>query len=61
MKGSDLKKMIELFRTDIRIFNLVYEQCKCLGQVFCLGAFEGFVMYASIVALAIVKVGEHKK
>lgn len=53
--------MIELFRTDVRIFNLVYEQCKCLGQVFCLGAFEGFVMYASIVALAIVKVGEHKK
>lgn len=53
--------MIDLFRTDISIFNLVYQQCKGLGSIFCMGAFEGFVMYASIITLAIVKVGEHKK
>ena len=46
---------------DIRIFNVIYEQCRSLGNIFCMGAFEGFVMYASLIALAIVKVGEKKK
>lgn len=46
---------------DIRIFNIIYEQCKSLGSVFYMGAFEGFVMYASLIALAITKVGEKKK
>lgn len=50
-----------MFDFDIRIFNVVYEQCKSLGQVFCMGAFEGFVMYSSLLVLAIVKVGEKKK
>lgn len=49
-----------MFDLDIRIFNLIYTQCASLGKAFCLGAFEGFVMYSSIVVLAIVKVGEKK-
>lgn len=53
--------MINLFRTDLNLFNLIYQQCKSLGNVFYMGAFEGFVMYASIITLAIVKVGEKKK
>ena len=50
-----------MFDFDIRIFNFFYQQCKSLGNVFCMGAFEGFVMYTSLITLAIVKVGEKKK
>lgn len=50
-----------MFNLDIRIFNLIYQQCKSLGDAFYMGAFEGFIMYSSLIALAIVKVGEKKK
>lgn len=52
--------MINLFRTDISIFNLIYQQCKTLGDAFFMGAFEGFVIYSGLIILAIVKVGEKK-
>lgn len=52
-----------MFDLDIRLFNIIYHQCKILGSIFSMGAFEGFIMYVSVVALGIVKVQEarHKK
>lgn len=45
-----------MFNLDLQIFNFIYSNCKHLGGAFGYGAFEGFVLYGSITALAIVKV-----
>ncbi|MBW6411839.1 hypothetical protein [Clostridium weizhouense] len=47
-----------MFDLDIRLFNLIYTQCRTLGNAFNMGAFEGFVMYAGVVTLGITKVLE---
>ncbi|NOW07880.1 hypothetical protein [Clostridium beijerinckii] len=45
-----------MFNLDLQIFNFIYSNCKHLGGAFGYGAFEGFVLYGSVIALAIVKV-----
>lgn len=52
-----------MFNLDIRLFNYIYNNCKSLGSTFGFGAFEGLVMYSSLILLAIVKVreGNNKK
>lgn len=39
-----------MFDLDILLFNYLYGLCKAFGGVFSLGAFEGFIMYSSILA-----------
>lgn len=50
-----------LFGTDLRLFNIIYSQCKQLGGIFSFGVFEGFVLYSSLILLIIFKVGEKRK
>lgn len=45
-----------MFNLDLQLFNFIYSNCKHLGGAFGYGAFEGFVLYGSVIALAIVKV-----
>lgn len=47
-----------MFDLDLKIFSFIYSNCRSLGRVFYLGAFEGFVMYSSLILLAVVKVKE---
>ena len=50
-----------MFDLDIRVFNSIYYQCNQLGSLFGFGAFEGLVMYGSLILLAVIKVSEAKK
>lgn len=50
-----------MFNLDLKVFYYLYDNCRVLGSAFGFGAFEGFVMYASVITLAIVKVNEAKK
>lgn len=45
-----------MFNLDFRLFNLIYNQCKSLGSVFYLGAFEGAIFYLSFIMLGITTV-----
>ncbi|NOW07242.1 hypothetical protein [Clostridium beijerinckii] len=45
-----------MFNLDVQLFNYLYSSCKLLGNAFYMGAFEGFVLYSSVMVLAIVKV-----
>lgn len=49
-----------MFNLDLQLFNFIYSNCKHLGGAFGYGAFEGFVLYGSVIALAIVKVTDSK-
>jgi integral membrane sensor domain MASE1 len=49
-----------MFNLDLRLFNIIYTHCKVLGSAFGFGAFEGAVIYCSIILLAIIKVKESK-
>lgn len=40
-----------MFVLDKLIFAFIYAHCKALGATFCLGAFEGFVIYFSTITL----------
>ncbi|GEP65185.1 hypothetical protein CBE01nite_29530 [Clostridium beijerinckii] len=50
-----------MFDLDLKVFYFFYSHCKVLGSIFGFGAFEGAIMYISVIALAIVKVNEAKK
>lgn len=45
-----------MFNLDIQLFNYLYNSCRLLGNAFNMGIFEGFVLYGSVMALAVVKV-----
>ncbi|MCI1478203.1 MAG: hypothetical protein LKH93_19755 [Clostridium beijerinckii] len=45
-----------MFNLDIQLFNYLYNSCRLLGNAFNMGAFEGFVLYGSVMVLAVVKV-----
>lgn len=49
-----------MFDLDIKVINYIYQQCRALGSIFNFGAFEGFVMYAGLITLGIIKVTEKK-
>ncbi|NMF04592.1 hypothetical protein ACUH7Y_09735 [Clostridium beijerinckii] len=49
-----------MFNLDIQLFNIIYSNCRHLGGAFGYGAFEGLVLYSSVIALAIVKVTDSK-
>ena len=50
-----------MFNLDFRLFNAIYEHCYRLGSSFGYGAFEGLVLYASVISLAVITVASNKK
>jgi uncharacterized membrane protein YjgN (DUF898 family) len=50
-----------MFNLDLKLFYYLYKNCRALGSAFGFGAFEGFIMYSSVIVLAVVKVLEAKK
>lgn len=50
-----------MFNLDVRVFNYVYNNCRQMGSVFGFGAFEGFIMYSSLVSLGIIRFLDAKK
>lgn len=44
-----------MFKLDSFVLTLLYNQCKTIGTSIGFGAFEGFVVYFSIVTLAVLK------
>lgn len=44
-----------MFRLDSIVFTLLYNQCRNLGNSLGFGAFEGAVIYFSILTLAVFK------
>lgn len=49
-----------MFKLDLEVINIVYQQCRALGSIFNFGAFEGFIMYAGLITLGIMKITEKK-
>lgn len=49
-----------MFDLDLRLFYFIYNQCRSLGSAFGFGAFEGFIMYLSIIMLAVSEVMNKK-
>lgn len=52
------------FYLDIEIAKVAYNSCQRLGQVFGYGAFEGMVMYMSVITLGIfegIRTSKRKK
>lgn len=43
-----------MFNSDITIFNFIYEHCYTLGKIFNLGALEGFIIYAGLIAWVVM-------
>lgn len=50
-----------MLNSDIRVFNYVYNNCRQMGNIFGFGAFEGFIMYGSLLSLGLVRFFETKK
>ncbi|MCE5221648.1 MAG: hypothetical protein LLF98_10400 [Clostridium sp.] len=50
-----------MFDLDIKLFSLLYSCCKSLGNIFGFGAFEGMIMYSSVILLGITEVTNSKK
>lgn len=46
---------------DVIVLSFIYKQCLILGSAFGFGAFEGGVIYASLLTLLGFKVAENKK
>lgn len=49
-----------MFSLDFRLFNVIYEHCYKLGSSFGYGAFEGLVLYASVIMLGITTITNKK-
>jgi uncharacterized membrane protein YjgN (DUF898 family) len=50
-----------MFDLDIRVFNYVYSNCRQIGTIFGYGAFEGFIMYSSLISIGLLKLLEAAK
>ena len=46
---------MNIFYLDKLVFDFIYHQCFKIGSIFCMKAFEGFIIYLSIFSLAIIK------
>lgn len=42
------------------MFSLIYEQCYILGHAIGFGAFEGLILYASVIMLGITTITNKK-
>lgn len=49
-----------MFNLDIGLFSFLYEHCKSLGNAFGFGAFEGLILYASVILLTVTTVTNKK-
>lgn len=50
-----------MFSLDMRVFNYIYSNCRQIGNVFGYGAFEGFIMYSSLISIGLLKILETAK
>ena len=57
----DTTERIDNVDLDIRLFNVIYTNCRSLGGIFGFSWFEGLVMYSSLVLLGIIKATEKVK
>ena len=46
---------------DIEIYNFIYRHCYSLGKALGYGALEGFITYAGLITLGVLKGLEVKK
>ena len=44
-----------MFDLDLALYAFLYRSCAKLGDVFGFGAWEGFIIYAGIITLAVLK------
>ena len=42
-----------MFKLDLALWNFLYGHCRSLGNAFCLGAFEGFIIYLGAMVYAV--------
>ncbi|MBD7909723.1 MULTISPECIES: hypothetical protein [Clostridium] len=45
-----------MFRLDLLVYNFIFNNCQALGNVFGFGAFEGFIIYAGVITVAVMKI-----
>lgn len=44
----------------LKLFYLLFNQCRIVGRLFGFGAFEGLVLYAGIIVLGITEASKQK-
>lgn len=50
-----------MFKLDISLFDFLYKYCKSLGNAFGYGAFEGLVLYSTVILLGITATLDKRK